>query len=67
MSNQIRNPKYKLGDVVYLVAGGPAMAINEVIIGDRFTGTYWCQWFSGRKQERARFPEESLTQTNPKS
>ncbi|WP_338389232.1 DUF2158 domain-containing protein [Escherichia coli] len=44
------------------------MAIQEPIINsfDVFVGDYWCQWFSGRKQERARFPEESLTATNPK-
>lgn len=63
-----RKPKFKTGDIVYLVSAGPAMAVQEPIINTykEFTGDYWCQWFAGRKQERARFPEDSLTATNPK-
>lgn len=68
MSSSNRKPKFKMGDIVYLVAGGPGMAVQEVVTNSfkEFTGDYYCQWFSGRKQERARFPEESLTQINPK-
>lgn len=68
MTNSQRTPKFKTGDIVYLVAGGPAMAVQEACENGfkHFTGEYWCQWFSGRKQERARFPEDSLTATNPK-
>lgn len=67
MPKATRNPLYKIGDIVYLVSGGPAMAIQEArVFGSEFTGDYWCQWFSGRKHERAAFPEESLTTTNPK-
>lgn len=68
MPRSERKAKYKTGDIVYLVSAGPAMAVQEPIhntYGD-FTGDYWCQWFAGRKQERAKFPEESLTATNPK-
>lgn len=68
MSKTLRKPKFKIGDIVYLVSGGPSMAIQEPVINsyDVFTGDYWCQWFSGKRHERARFPEESLTATNPK-
>ncbi|MEI7407922.1 YodC family protein [Pectobacterium aroidearum] len=68
MSKSDRKPIFKIGDIVYLVSGGPAMAVQEPIINTykEFTGDYNCQWFSGRKHERARFPEESLTTTNPK-
>lgn len=31
-----------------------------------FTGDYTCQWFAGKKLEKGRFTEESLTNTNPK-
>lgn len=68
MSKATRAPQYNIGDIVYLVSGGPAMAVGEAIINgyNEFSGDYWCQWFSGRKHEKARFPEESLTTTNPK-
>ncbi|GKX49012.1 YodC family protein [Pectobacterium carotovorum] len=68
MSKSARKPIFKIGDIVYLVSGGPAMAVQEPLINtyNEFTGDYYCQWFSGRKHERARFPEESLTATNPK-
>lgn len=68
MPKSTRKPLYKIGDIVYLVSAGPAMAVQEQILNgyDEFKGSYWCQWFSGRKHERAIFPEESLTKTNPK-
>ncbi|PHM69015.1 YodC family protein [Xenorhabdus kozodoii] len=69
-SKNPRTPNYKLGDRVYLNSGGPEMTISDIelqIRTDEFTGTYRCQWFGGKKLERGTFPEESLTQTNPKS
>lgn len=67
MPKATRTPLYKIGDIVYLVSGGPAMAVQDPITySSEFNGDYWCQWFSGRKHERAVFPEESLTTTNPK-
>ena len=64
-----RQPKFNLGDLVYLVSGGPEMAIKEIKLtysSKDFTGEYDCQWFAGKKLERGTFPEESLTTTNPK-
>lgn len=71
MSNNNRTPKFNIGDTVYLVVGSPAMAVaehvKEYIDGSmKFNGTYRCQWFAGRKEADAKFPEESLTKTNPK-
>lgn len=63
-------PKYKVGDTVYLVTGGPAMAVSVVEQsydqGYYFNGKYTCQWFAGKKLDKGTFPEESLTATNPK-
>lgn len=60
---QERQPLYEIGDIVKLSAGGPDMAI-ESLVSDRtagFTGTYYAQWFAGKKIDKSRFPEESLT------
>lgn len=64
-------PKFNIGDIVYLVTGGPAMSIsNQETTYDSgnysFNGHYRCQWFAGKKLESGSFPEESLTPTNPK-
>ncbi|HDL7825148.1 YodC family protein [Yersinia enterocolitica] len=71
MSNTARMPKFKIGDIVYLVTGGPSMSISEALNehknGSRgFHGNYKCQWFAGKKLDQGLFPEESLTPTNPK-
>lgn len=74
MTNQktsLPAPKYKIGDTVYLVTGGPAMAVSVIETsydsGDyHFNGKYKCQWFAGKKLDSGVFPEESLTVTNPK-
>lgn len=59
-----RKPKYKVGDVVKLNAGGPEMSIYKVdpdyLSSKRFYGTYGCQWFAGKKLDNGIFPEESL-------
>lgn len=66
-----RNPKYKLGDKVQLIVGGPEMAIKEVNPnykpGALFYGTYRCQWFAGKKLDWGDFPEENLILVNEKS
>lgn len=63
----VRTPKYKIGDIVFLVTGGPSMSVSDVHeYRDEFSGTYRCQWFAGKKLDNGVFPEESLTQTNPK-
>lgn len=61
-------PFYKKGDIVYLVTGSPSMSVSEVRHNyeGEFLGSYECQWFAGKKLENGRFPEESLTPTNPK-
>lgn len=62
------NPAYKKGDIVYLITGGPSMAVSDVLYDHRdiFKGEYRCQWFAGKKLDFGIFPEESLTTTNPK-
>lgn len=72
MSNNERNPKFKVGDIVYLVTGSPSMSVAEPLLEYRsetyaqFCGDYKCQWFTGKKLEHGTFPEESLTAINPK-
>ncbi len=64
-----KQPKFKTGDLVYLVSGGPEMAIKEVrkkYNSSEFTGSYECQWFAGKKLDTGIFPEDSLTNSNPK-
>lgn len=55
---------FALGDKVWLVAGGPEMAVKTV--PEKDTGWYTAQWFAGKKLEEGRFPAESLTKTAPK-
>jgi len=55
---------YVLGDRVWLVAGGPEMAIKSLPKSP--TGLYTAQWFAGKKLEEGYFPAESLTKTPPK-
>lgn len=67
MSNKSHLPKFNIGDIVFLVNGGPSMSVSEAVeFGGKFTGKYRCQWFAGKKLENGSFPEESLTSTNPK-
>lgn len=58
-----RQPKFKIGDIVKLNAGGPDMAIKQLYAGNlssSFKGQYRCQWFAGKKLDFGDFPEESL-------
>lgn len=71
MTSHARKPKFKIGDIVYLVTGSPSMSVAEPLIeykygSNEFRGNYKCQWFAEKKLEHGNFPEESLTTTNPK-
>lgn len=61
-----RLPRYQVGDIVKLNAGGPDMTIlrrkiNTPLKGDPyFTGLYVCQWFAGKKLDSGEFQEASL-------
>ncbi|WP_345754816.1 YodC family protein [Citrobacter braakii] len=72
MSNNSGGLRFKVGDIVYLVSGGPSMSVAEQVRdfkaerGWYYTGHYKCQWFSGKKLDHGVFPEESLTSTPPK-
>ncbi|TNH85241.1 DUF2158 domain-containing protein [Aeromonas sobria] len=61
---QKRQPLYEIGDIVKLSAGGPDMAIESIVLHgstDEFKGAYYAQWFAGKKIDKSKFPEESLT------
>ena len=52
----------KVGDVVYLKSGGPAMTIN----GKSGMGAEWsCAWFINNDNKSAAFKPEALTKENP--
>ncbi|WP_333666239.1 MULTISPECIES: YodC family protein [Acinetobacter] len=52
----------KVGDVVYLKSGGPAMTIN----GKASMGAEWaCAWFLDGMNKTADFKPEALTKENP--
>lgn len=51
------NPKFEVGDVVKLNAGGPEMSVNEILPD---YNEYRCQWFFGKKLEEGLFDERSL-------
>ncbi|HGW3602043.1 MULTISPECIES: DUF2158 domain-containing protein [Acinetobacter] len=60
-----KTPKYKVGDKVKLIVGGPIMAVSEVIMSgygsqEQFNGRYRCQWFAGKKLDSGVFEEENL-------
>lgn len=49
--------KFKLGEIVQLKSGGPAMTVSE----EPVSGSYWCEWFKGASKERALFKVHTLT------
>jgi len=54
--------RFKAGDQVELLSGGPVMTISEQerdYHGQK-TPSYRCIWFSGKKREVASFPELTL-------
>lgn len=57
-----RISKFKVGDRVVLVAGGPVMAV-EAVLGypaAEEQDLVRCQWFGGKKLESGVFPTASL-------
>jgi uncharacterized protein YodC (DUF2158 family) len=48
-----------VGDVVRLVAGGPVMAVTDVLNGSCETPA-WCTWHQGGQLQRASFPQVCL-------
>lgn len=61
-----RKPKYQIGDIVKLNAGGPDMAISAISRArplnkpSYFRGEYECQWFAGKKLDTGSFQEANL-------
>lgn len=52
--------KFKVGDVVELISGGPPMTVTFMELTP--SGTVYCStsWFAAKKNETARFPEDAL-------
>jgi uncharacterized protein YodC (DUF2158 family) len=50
----------KIGTIVWLKSGGPAMTVSEISSSDIF-----CVWFVEGKKTGDEFPEESLTTEKP--
>ncbi|HEX3654909.1 MAG TPA: DUF2158 domain-containing protein [Pirellulales bacterium] len=48
--------KFKVGDKVRLIVGGPVMAVKNT---DQIDNIY-CQWFAGKKLEGGYFAPETL-------
>lgn len=49
----------KVGDVVRLKSGGPAMTIT--VVGERYgTPTVWCTWFDQKGSQSGDFPPAAL-------
>jgi uncharacterized protein YodC (DUF2158 family) len=46
---------FKVGDIVQLKSGGPAMTVDE----DQGTHV-WTTWFAGAKREKGRFAVQTL-------
>ncbi|RQT87050.1 YodC family protein [Burkholderia cepacia] len=50
--------EFNVGDIVKLVSGGPDMAVKRYSsVG---AGSFYCQWFAGKKLENGDFPAKSL-------
>jgi len=47
--------QFKVGDVVKLKSGGPAMTVSELAVTQ-----VWCMWFEGTEQKQAIFPVDAL-------
>jgi uncharacterized protein YodC (DUF2158 family) len=55
---------FKVGEEVYLKAGGPKMAVQKTIVSQGQT-LFRCQWFAGKKLDSGDFPPESLVTEDP--
>ena len=51
----------KVGDVVRLKSGGPAMVVVEAILADGEEEHLACNWFDGSTVQSAIFPAACLT------
>ena len=51
---------FKVGDVVELKSGGPAMTVTVVTTGGPLGDLINTTWFSGAKKETGHFPPDSL-------
>lgn len=47
---------FEVGSLVELNSGGPVMTVQS----QTKDGSYYCQWFAGRKLDQGKFPAESL-------
>lgn len=45
-----------IGDIIRLKSGGPEMTV----VTNEESGHVWATWFSGKKNEKARFPTAAL-------
>jgi uncharacterized protein YodC (DUF2158 family) len=54
---QVLEAKFKEGDLVELLAGGPIMVVDRV---DRTGEGYSCTWFADKKRERSHFRAATL-------
>ncbi|TPG12046.1 YodC family protein [Sphingomonas oligophenolica] len=56
--------KFKKGDVVQVVSGGPPMTIDAVPGGkghyQQKPDEYWCRWFKGASPDHGSFGEHML-------
>jgi uncharacterized protein YodC (DUF2158 family) len=48
--------KFKIGDIVRLLSGGPRMTVDAV----ESVHHVYAVWFAGEKHERARFHEDTI-------
>jgi uncharacterized protein YodC (DUF2158 family) len=57
---------FKIGDVVYLKSGSPAMTVRETgnVDGQSLVA---CTWFEGNKKFEGEYQEEQLTKQDPKT
>lgn len=52
---------FKVGEVVQLKSGGPAMTVDELASSVR----YRCVWFKGASREQGTFAEDTLVKFTP--
>lgn len=55
---------FKVGDVVYLKSGGPAMTVNA-IAPSMIAKALACVWFVGNENKSATYSPDALTKENP--
>jgi uncharacterized protein YodC (DUF2158 family) len=51
--------EFKIGDLVQLKSGGPAMTVTETP-EDMGSSAVWCKWFANNKTESDSFPPLAL-------